>query len=106
MHSFSEPTGFWVAGGRRARVVIARHSPQLTLFVRNAQVENTVTIEVDGTRQELALTAGEERELPVTTPDGRPISTLRVTAASGFRPSQVEPGNKDLRYLGCWIELR
>ena len=105
-NAYPEPTGFWIAGGRRARVVIARASQPLTLFVRNAAVENRVTIEADGVRREFALAAGEERELPLTSPRASTISTLRVTSARGFRPSQVEPGNKDLRYLGCWIELR
>lgn len=105
-NAYPEPTGFWIAGGRRARLVIARGSSPLHLFVRNAAVENTVTIEMDGTRQDMTLAAGEERELPMTSPLGSTISTLRVTSASGFRPSQLEPGNKDLRYLGCWIELR
>ncbi|MEQ1727738.1 MAG: hypothetical protein ABL982_05095 [Vicinamibacterales bacterium] len=105
-NAYPEPTGFWIAGGRRARLVIARDSRKLTLFVRNAAVENRVTIEVDGTRQEFALAAGEERELPLVSPHDGTFSTLRVTSVSGFRPSQVEPGNKDLRYLGCWIELR
>lgn len=104
-NAYPEPTGFWIAGGRRAHLVIARGRPALTLFVRNAAVANTVTIEVDGTRQELALAAGEQRELPLASADRRTISTLRVTSASGFRPSQTEPGNRDLRYLGCWVEL-
>ena len=104
-NAYPEPTGFWVAGGRRAQLVIARGRPELTLFVRNAAVANTVTIEVDGARQELALAAGEQRELPLTSPDGRTVSTLRLTSASGFRPSQAEPGNTDLRHLGCWVEL-
>lgn len=102
-NAYAEPTGFWIAGGRRARIVIARDRPQLTLFIRNAPVENVVTIETDGIRQELVLAGGEERELPF---NGRSLSMVRVTSASGFRPSQVEPGNKDLRYLGCWLELR
>lgn len=101
------PTGFWVAGGRRARLLIARDRPQLTLFIRNAPVENLVTIDMDGTRQELVLAPGEERELPLpANNEGGALSTVRVTSASGFRPSQVEPGNKDLRYFGCWLELR
>ena len=105
-NAYAEPTGFWIAGGRRARVVIARDHPRLTLFIRNAPVENRVTVEMDGAQHELVLAAGEERELPLANSTGGTLSMVSVTSVSGFRPSQVEPGNKDLRYLGCWIELR
>jgi len=69
-------------------------------------VKNTVTIDVDGERHEIALDPGEERA--VTLPRARPgpYASISITSRSGFRPSQVEPGNLDLRYLGCWVESR
>jgi hypothetical protein len=60
---------------------------------------------VDGHAQQLTLAAGEETLVPLPHAD---VSGLRVriTSQSGFRPSTAEPGSTDLRYLGCWIELR
>ncbi len=105
-NAYPEPTGMWIAGGRLARTVIAHDGPRLTLLLRNAPVENVVTIDVDGNRQDVTLAPREERELTIDRRQSGPYSTLRVTARTGFRPSQVEPGNKDLRYLGCWLEPR
>ena len=74
--------------------------------MRNAPVDNHVTIDVNGDVQELMLGPGEERliKLP-NAEDHRPLR-LRVTSQSGLRPSTMEPGNADLRYLGVWIEPR
>lgn len=114
-NAFPEPSGFWVAGGRRADVVMnwsqanqqRVNQPEATvsLLLRNAPVANTVTVEVDGKTFNLQLEPGEERrfELPASRPVG--AVALQITSHSGFRPSAVEPGNQDFRYLGCWVEL-
>ncbi|MCK7478772.1 MAG: hypothetical protein M0C28_16395 [Candidatus Moduliflexus flocculans] len=33
--------------------------------------------------------------------------TLRMTIspASGFTPAELTPGNRDRRFLGCWVEV-
>jgi hypothetical protein len=105
-HAYPEPTGFWVAGGRTAALTVASRGGHPSLFVRNAPVDNRITIEAGGDRQELLLGAGEERAvtLPSTT-DLRPLR-LRITSQSGFRPSTTESGSSDQRYLGGWVEIR
>ncbi|HEX7798282.1 MAG TPA: hypothetical protein VF456_28155 [Vicinamibacterales bacterium] len=104
-HAYPEPIGFWVAGGRESTVVLATHTATQGLFVRNAPISNHVTIDVDGHAQELTLAPGEEQLVALPRAD---LSGLRVriTSQSGFRPSTAEPGSTDMRYLGCWIELR
>jgi hypothetical protein len=105
-HAYPEPTGFWVAGGRESTVILAipRAAPR-GLFVRNAPIENHVTIDVDGKVQQLTLRPGEEQlvALPRAEPSGLRV---RIASQSGFRPSTEEPGGADMRYLGCWIEIR
>ncbi len=105
-HAYPEPSGFWVAGSRTTTAIVAADAPELRLFIRNAPVQNVVRLELDAWSQELRLGPGEERELRVPRRAGSRVSTLRVQANGGFRPSQQEPGNKDLRYLGCWVEPR
>jgi hypothetical protein len=104
-HTYPEPTGFWVAGGRESTVVLTTHAATQGLFVRNAPIANHVTVDVDGHAHELTLAAGEEQLVPLPHTD---LSGLRVriTSQSGFRPSTAEAGSTDLRYLGCWIEIR
>ena len=105
-HAYPEPTGFWIAGGRTATAILANRGDHRDLVVRNAPVDNHVTIDVTGDVEELMLGPGEERLIKLANAeDHRPLR-LRVTSQSGFRPSTMEPGNADLRYLGVWIEPR
>jgi hypothetical protein len=105
-NAFAEPQGFWVAGGHRARVVVAGGVEPRRLLLRNAPVENLVRIEVDdgAYRQELCLRPAEETTiaLPHTNADDVVVA---IRSAHGFRPAQVDPGSGDTRYLGCWVEL-
>lgn len=105
-NAYPERSGFWVAGGRTARLAIASPGESLNLFVRNAPVDNRVTIDVDGETHELTLGAREERIVTVPKPKRRPSVLVRITSRDGFRPSEAEPGITDRRYLGCWIENR
>jgi hypothetical protein len=103
-NAYPEPTGFWVAGARTTRVVTV--STGFDVFLRNAPVDNTVTIEVDGERHDVALGPGEERTIALPRTRPGPYASVRLTSGSGFRPSEQDPGNRDLRYLGCWVESR
>lgn len=106
-HVYVEPTGSWVAGGSEATFAIAPDPGSgIRLFVRNFAIDNRVTLESGAWRQELALKPREERLIEVPVEPGRPGALLRVAAMTGARPSEVEPGNTDRRFLGAWIETR
>ena len=104
--TYPEPSGFWVAGGRRTRIVLAATGDVRELFVRNVPLDNVLTIEVDGTRQEVALASREERIVQLPPANGRRDRRLTIRTRTGIRPSQLNPGSADLRFLGCWIEIR
>ena len=74
--------------------------------MRNAPVPNRIAIEVNGDTQELMLGAGEERLVSLPQAQDKQSLRLRITSQSGFRPSTTDPGSTDLRYLGCWVEIR
>jgi hypothetical protein len=106
--SFPEPEAFWVAGGaRHSSVVIRPDTPRetATLLVRNAPVDNRVTIESGQWRQELQMVPGEERRIHVPFDPARGASLVRFSVSSGFRPSQFEPASRDNRYLGVWVKV-
>jgi hypothetical protein len=105
-NAYAEPTGFWVAGGRAAQILIVNDRPNLDLFVRNAPVDNTVTIEIGGERHAMTLRPGEERTVSLPRAGPGPHAAVRITSQNGFRPSAIDPANGDLRYLGCWVETR
>jgi hypothetical protein len=105
--SFPEPQAFWVGGSRDSTVVVqpvqARRSVVLTL--RNAPVENRITLESRGWEKVLTMAAGEEQRIEIPVAPGAGAVPLRITASSGFRPSEVDAGSRDERFLGVWVKV-
>jgi hypothetical protein len=106
--SYPEPDGFWVRGANRAIVSVVSKTGRLTTKVRlrlRSPVANSVRFETPGLTWTTDLEAGVPAEVDVepTPLDG----TLRMTIspANGFRPSEVTPGSRDRRFLGCWVEV-
>jgi hypothetical protein len=108
--AFPEPGGFWLGGGRQSAVVLqpGHERGSLVLAVRNAPVDNVVTIHAGGWSDTLRLSAGEERR--VNLPAGAPRSAWGATlvtfdVSSGFRPSTVDAASRDTRFLGAWVRV-
>lgn len=112
--AFAEPDAFWVRGGGAARVVLEPPAggdgragrSAITLFVRNAPVENRLIVEAGRWREDVTLQPGEERTLSIPMGPGQSAVAVRLRTAAGFRPSEVEPGSLDDRFLGVWVTLR
>jgi hypothetical protein len=104
--AFPEPQGFWLEGGSQARVVISNYGAPLRVFLRNAPVENTIAVEVDGDRREAGLHPGEETTLVISRKRTTADVLVEFQTTHGFRPSEREAGSTDVRYLGCWVEIR
>ena len=104
--AYMEAAGTWIGGAATADFVIEPDpGTRVQLFVRNAAVENRVTL-VSGTwRTELTLMPHEERMVLIPTGAGA-ATPLRVTTRAGARPADVDPSSDDVRLLGCWIETR
>ncbi|HEX9367876.1 MAG TPA: hypothetical protein VF921_14690, partial [Vicinamibacterales bacterium] len=102
--AFPEPSGFWVGGARETWLVVAPDEPRgpVSLLLRNAPVENTVALELAGTREEIALKPGEERRIAL--PGG--VVLLRIRSATGFRPSESDVSSRDTRLLGVYCRLQ
>ena len=105
--AYMEKAGAWVAGRDEAGFVIVPDAGSMVrLLLRNFAVDNVVTIDGAGSQQEYPMKPREERtvEVPV---DGRTgAAIVRVKSAAGARSSDLEPGNLDLRLLGCWIQVQ
>jgi hypothetical protein len=105
--AYLEKAGAWVAGRDEAGFVIVPDAGSMVrLLLRNFAVDNVVTIDSAGGQQEYPMTPREERTIEVPV-DGRTgAAIVRVRSAAGARPSDLEPGNLDLRLLGCWIQVQ
>jgi hypothetical protein len=106
--SFPEPEGFWLGGSRQSAFVIQPDRPtgSVTVLVRNAPVDNRVTLESGQWREELALAPGEERHIQVPLAPNQTAVVVTATVSGGFRPSQSVPDSRDDRFLGAWLQLR
>jgi hypothetical protein len=104
--SFAEPEGFWVGGSRQSSFVVQPDGPgaPVDLYLRNAPVDNRVTLESGQWREELTLAPGEERLVRVPLGPGGRAAVVTATATSGFRPSASVPHSRDERFLGVWIK--
>jgi len=101
--AYVERAGLWIAGGAEADLFIVPDRPApVRLFVRNAPVQNQISLSADGWRQALALAPGDERLLDLPAPP----PPIHVVSAAGARPVDFEPGSTDRRVLGCWLEVR
>jgi len=54
----------------------------------------------------LDLPPGGEREVTIPVSARRLEVTLRLRAATGFRPAEVDATSHDERRLACWVEVR
>lgn len=106
-HSFPEPEAFWIGGARRSSIVIQPDAPaaNVSLVIRNAPVQNQVNVQAGAWRLDLDLAPGEERHLQLPMAPERGAALVTVSTSAGFRPSEVEPGSRDSRFLGVWIRL-
>jgi len=105
--AFVESAGFWVRAAAGTRIATAAMNRDVVakLFLRNAAVPNHVTLKYDGHTQALDLAPREEKLLSDVVPPAGAV-LIDIASDSGFRPSDVEPGSTDTRYLGVWVELR
>ena len=104
--SFAEPEAFWIGGSRQSTFVVQsdRPRPSIDLLLRNAPVDNRLTLEAGQWREELTLAPGEERRVQVPVAPGQRAALVTATTTSGFRPSEATPGSKDDRFLGVWVK--
>jgi hypothetical protein len=105
-HVYVEPTGLWVEGRGEAELVIQPDPGNgIRLFLRNSPVDNRVRLESAGWREDVTLRPREERLFDVPVDPETGAARLRVSCASGARPSELEQSD-DTRLLGCWLETR
>ncbi len=105
--SYPEPDAFWIRGGERSSIVLQRDdlAAPIRVQLRNAPVENQVTLESGPWREQLSLAPGEERELLIPMTTSASAGLVIIGTTGGFRPSEVVPGSLDQRFLGVWVRI-
>ncbi len=106
--AYLERDGFWTRAHGMADVVIDTDDRNgqsgLTISITAGAVATTVSVSVGEWEQSFSLTPGQRQEArlpPAETGSWR----LRIRSGAGFRPSEREPGNRDVRLLAAWIAV-
>jgi hypothetical protein len=104
--SFPEPEGFWIGGSRQSTFVVQPDAPRpsVDLHLRNAPIENRLTIASGQWQEVLTLAPGEERVVQIPLAPGQGAVLVSATTTAGFRPSASTPGSRDERFLGVWVK--
>ena len=103
---YAEPDAFWVGGARYANVVL-QADPGVTeamLTITNAPVPNDVTVLGAAEPFKQPLAAREAVEIPIVF-DARGSARLQIESASGFIPADINPANRDRRFLGVYVQV-
>ena len=104
---FPEPEAFWLGGARQGTFVVqsATARTSVPIQLRNAPVENTVTLVSGQWRESLTLAPGEERRIEIPLLSGRTSALVTASSTSGFRPSEHDRASRDDRFLGAWMKV-
>ena len=106
--AYLEADGFWTRADGEATVVIdaddASKLSGLPISVTAGLVPTTVQLSIGSWEQRLVLEPGQKQDLALPPPvEG--TWTLRIRSGAGFRPSEREPGNRDVRKLAAWFAI-
>ncbi len=105
---YQEPAGMWLRAQRSTMLVV--QADQGTgvprLYVRNGPLRNTVDVETGAGSRQLEMTPGQEFEMPLALGGPQRAAAVRLHAAEGFRPVELDPASRDVRFLGVWLEIR
>jgi hypothetical protein len=102
---YAESSGLWVVGGKLAQFTIKPRRPA-TLHIRNGPKANRLRFAIGAAHDERRLTPGETLDIPLRFARGRSFIPVTVWSETGFRPADLVPETRDLRYLGIWVEMR
>jgi hypothetical protein len=104
--AYLERDGFWMRANGTTDVVIETGdgSGGLPISITAGAVPTTIELSVGSWERSFSLTAGERQEV-VLPPAPSGVWPLRLRAGAGFRPSERDPGNRDVRLLSAWVAL-
>jgi hypothetical protein len=106
--AYPEQDGFWTRANGSAYVAIdtdeAARRSGLPISIAAGAVATTVRLSMENWEQSFSLSAGQKQEVMVPPAAGR-TWLLHIRSGAGFRPSEREPGSRDVRNLAAWITV-
>jgi hypothetical protein len=103
-HAYPERGIFWTRGTAATTILVAPGgASRLTLRLSTGPVTGTVTLDVNGERREVAMSAGQENTVSFEIPAATRLLPVQIQSSSMFRPGEVDPSARDMRGLGCQV---
>jgi hypothetical protein len=105
--AYAERDGFWMRAHSTTTVVVDTQQPGssgLPLSVTAGAVPTRIDLSSGGWQQSLSLDAGQRRDVTLPPSTGN-VWSLTIRSGAGFRPSERDPANRDVRLLSAWITL-
>jgi hypothetical protein len=106
--AYPEPDGFWTRANGSATVVIDANEGTgqsgLPISITAGAVPTTLRVSVGSLDQSFSLAAGQQQEVVLPPSEGGSWR-LQIRSGAGFRPSEREPGSRDVRELAAWIAI-
>ena len=106
LNSFVDPEINWVRGERVSEFLVSpADATQMHVVIRNGGVDNGIAVTVGDHAERVDLAAWETHRLAFPVPPGGELIPISVHPEGGFIPSEVEPGSRDTRLLGCQVSV-
>lgn len=106
--AYPERDGFWTRANGDAEVVIDTDQDTrlagLPITITAGAVETSLRVSVGSWSESFALPPGQKHELLLPPADQRAWHVV-IRSGSGFRPSERDPGSRDVRLLAAWITI-
>ena len=107
---YLERDGFWTRANGTADVVIDADEASvrqsgLPISITAGAVATTIRLSVGSWDASYSLAAGQKQDV-VLPPSNSGAWPLRIRSGAGFRPSEREPGSRDVRLLSTWVAIR
>jgi hypothetical protein len=103
-----EPQGVWIGGARAGRLVLSAPDGRssIGLTIRAGPPGARVRVEGPGLSSTRLLGPLESMAVEVPVDAHLRASWITVRTDRGFRPSDVDPGSRDRRLLGCSLSFQ
>jgi hypothetical protein len=106
---YPERDGFWSRAHGSSTVILdtdegSRRSG-LPISITAGAVPTTVSLSIGDWSESFSLAAGQKQDVMLP-PADQGTWPLQIRSGPGFRPSEREPGNRDVRELAAWVAIR
>ena len=98
-------SGWGVRATARSCCSLTTPRGSLTLQLRNAPVDNVVTVRSRAWSETLRLAPGEERRIDVPLDVAAGAALVTFDSSAGFRPAAADRSSRDTRFLGAWVRV-